>query len=224
VVLAWSSLASAQGVQTSGLFGNRTLGGGVSGGGRSAFGTPGGNRMEQFQSGAGEVRGNERFVRGNRQPGEFVGADTRDTTNFLSALTSGQLGNLRGGSPLGATQPGRSGQGVGGRAGGTGGRSRITYRAALRVEFEYPKPAAAEVSQRIQQRLAKTSQIRSLVPLSVTIQDRIATLRGAVATDHDRELAGRLAALEPGVSAVENLVTVGPLPDLSDPAPRPPSP
>jgi osmotically-inducible protein OsmY len=46
-----------------------------------------------------------------------------------------------------------------------------------------------------------------LRPIEVTLQGRTAVLRGGVATPHNRDLAARLALLEPGVDQVQNELT-----------------
>ena len=88
---AWAQFsgnAFSGGTTNSGTFGSRTLGQGVGAGSSNFQGSPG-NRLEQAQSGAGEVSGGERFVRDSRQPGQFVGADSGDATNFFSQLGGG---------------------------------------------------------------------------------------------------------------------------------------
>jgi len=232
----WAVEASGQGGQsTSGMFGSRTLGGGIGGGTGNMFGSPG-NRVEQAQSGAGELGGNERFVRDNRQPGAFVGADTADTSNFFSVLAGsglgGQGGLLSGGLGGNRSQGGLLSGGLGTNRANRfsqtssrlGGRGRSTFTAALSIGFEYPKPAAAEVSTRLQERLARIAQIRRLTPLVVTFHGRTAVLRGAVATEHDREMVARLARMEPGVREVQNELTVGAPPTGPPAAPKPEEP
>jgi len=51
---------------------------------------------------------------------------------------------------------------------------------------------------------------KALGPIEVLLQDRTVFLRGSVATEHDRELAQRLALLEAGVDAVQNQLAVNP--------------
>lgn len=58
------------------------------------------------------------------------------------------------------------------------------------------------------ERLRRALGDRLRSPLEVTIDGETATLRGLVATDHDRVLAGHVARFEPGVLNVENDLTV----------------
>lgn len=137
-MIALPSIALAQlGGQTSGTFGSRNLGGTISnpttgfsgqnqsysaGVGASSGATTGG------LEGAGQVSSNDRFVRGARQAGQFVGGDSGEaravgqqnaganaqTGNGMNGLNSGRNGQLGGGLN------GRNGQlgGVGGLGGG----------------------------------------------------------------------------------------------------------
>ena len=57
-------------------------------------------------------------------------------------------------------------------------------------------------------RLMKTRAIASQGNLSVSMEGRTAVLTGTVANEHARDLAARLCLLEPGVSKVENRLTI----------------
>jgi hypothetical protein len=183
-----------------------------------------------MQSGAGEVTGSERFVRGNRQPGQFVGADTSDlSTTIFGSMAEG--GGGAGGGPLaglanlGASRDGNSAGNRGGRTTGRGGggQRRINYSMGLEVGFDYAQPPQTAVSARIEERLAKMTRIRRYGSLRVTMEGRTATIRGAVASAHEREIVGNLVMFEPGVSLVRNELTVGP-PASPAEAPQPPAP
>ncbi|HUT89971.1 MAG TPA: BON domain-containing protein [Thermoguttaceae bacterium] len=58
------------------------------------------------------------------------------------------------------------------------------------------------------ERLRRALSHRLRSPLVVTIDDQTAILRGVVATDHDRVLAGHVARFEPGVLNVKNELEV----------------
>jgi hypothetical protein len=57
--------------------------------------------------------------------------------------------------------------------------------------------------------IRRSDQIRKLSPITVTMQDETAILRGRVATENDRQLAELLARFEPGIWQVRNELTVG---------------
>ncbi len=52
-------------------------------------------------------------------------------------------------------------------------------------------------------------RLQTLSPVTVLTRGRTVILRGTVASDHDRDLAGQLARLEPAVDQVENELIVG---------------
>lgn len=84
---------------SSGTFGARSLGGGASGGNRNFSGSGGGGGQMGGGSGQGAGRTtdpnsnigtmNSNRSSGGRQPGQFVGADSNDATNFMSAMALG---------------------------------------------------------------------------------------------------------------------------------------
>ena len=126
----------AQGTTSSGLFGSRTVGGSsISPGSRNAFGSGSGSSFGATgmgvgqQSNTGQITGAERFVRGNRTAGQFVGTDTADTS-FVGALSSGTTGGFSSGL-----------SGLGGR-GGMGGGSGAEALEAWAAWAEAPLWAA----------------------------------------------------------------------------------
>jgi hypothetical protein len=226
---------------TSSLFGNRTIGQGISSrsasgsagfGGASGFSNTPGNAMAQQQSQAGQVTGSERFLEQNRQPGQFVGADTADATNAFSQL-GGTGGIGRGTTGLGGFGTGLGGFGLnnfGGLsqfgnnqqqnfgAGRTGNNGRA-IRTSLQLGFDYPTTVSPQLSGQIGQRLSNLPQIRTSVPFRVSVDGRTAILQGTVATEHERDLAARVVLLEPGISDVRNELTVDPAVSTGAPLP-----
>jgi hypothetical protein len=61
-------------------------------------------------------------------------------------------------------------------------------------------------------RLERMPQIQSLGQLEVQVQGGTATLRGVVATEHDRAVIVQLARLEPGIWRVRNEMVVAEAP------------
>ena len=57
---------------------------------------------------------------------------------------------------------------------------------------------------------AIVSRSRNQAPIKVEMEGRTAVLTGTVDTDHARDLAERLAMLEPGISDVRNELIVDP--------------
>ena len=63
---------------------------------------------------------------------------------------------------------------------------------------------------RLAERLRDVLRTRLRAPLGVAIVHETAILRGAVAAEYDRTLAGHIARFEPGVRNVKNELTVTP--------------
>ena len=61
-------------------------------------------------------------------------------------------------------------------------------------------------------RIAQTLGTSARSPISATVQGDTVTLQGTVATAADRQLAERLAAMEPGVRRIDNRINVEPVP------------
>jgi osmotically-inducible protein OsmY len=179
----------------------------------------------------GEVGATDRFTRGGRRPGQFVGSDTTDLPSFMTQLAGavgGQGSNLN--QLRGRNQQGQRGQNPNnpnqqaGR-GGMGGRmnqQQAQYRVSRSVGFNYALPATAELRTQLGTRLQRLPGVSALGPIDVTLQERTIVLRGSVATAHDRDLAERLALLEAGVDQVQNELTIAPpamtAPPLAAPA------
>lgn len=178
--------------------------GGQSGAGASA--AMGQNGQMQLGSG-GTITGSERYMRGNRQAGNFVGSDASEVSQFFSTLTGGRAG-AGGGGDSGLRANNNRGNDFNNQGQDPSGSKTIPHR--LVVSFRYAAP-------RIQLPVANASgginlkglnRLQSRGPLSVELRDRTAVLRGVVATDHDRALAETLTLLEPGISQVQNELTV----------------
>jgi len=231
---------------SSGLFGNRNLGSSLNAGNRTFAQGMAGQGMAG-QGMAGQVDASDRFLRGNRRAGDFVGTNAQDAREFAGAVQAGSgmgsqsrtRGNLmttttartrrpgqmpQGQVPQGARQsyPGQRQYGMGGM-GGMGGNAASSVRSRLRIGFDRLRADGGGVSTALAQRLAETPAIRSRTPIQVELQGRTAILRGEVASDHDRVLAGQMARLEPGIDRVQNdLVVAGRPSELSQPWPEPP--
>jgi len=223
---SWRSGTSQQG-----MFGNRSMGGFLSAGQRTFGRNPlSGMRGQNNQGNTGQLNYSERFVRGNRQPGSFVGADTQDLGRFLGAVQAGQTGGqnrFSGLGPTGRSAQARQPRNAGGRASGSR-RSAAQVRNSLSIAFDYPATAAPRISTALAGRLERSKRIQNLSSIEVELRRGTATLRGVVATDHDRVLAEILALLEAGIWRVKNDLVVAQLPAdpaLSQPvAPRPEEP
>jgi len=208
--------------------GSRSLGGGVSGGTRN-FGGAGSGAMGQLGAGTqigdnmptgiGEVDSSDRFVRDARAPGQFVGSDTGEMQGFLGSVQSGAGSGRNQGGLQGLISAAQNRGNATNRQGNNrGGRGTTDVRTSLRVAFSYTRTSPEQISTTVARRLEKSQRIRTLSAVQVHLENGTATLRGVVATDHDRVLAERLTRLEAGIWRVKNELTVAqqPAPDAGD--------
>ena len=86
----------------------------------------------------------------------------------------------------------------------------LDIRTSLRVAFGYTRTTPEKIRTTLAGRLQKSQRIRTLSAVQVHLENGTATLRGVVATDHDRALAERLTRLEAGIWRVKNELTVAP--------------
>lgn len=212
-----------------GAFGSRNLGGafssggspfggsGVGGaaGGMGGFGGMGGTVAGATQRGdttAGTVTGSERFVRTNRQAGQFVGTDAADAASAFNQMAAFSMMNQ---AVRNNTQnPNRNNSST---------AKSPQARVQTTIGFVPPLAAPTRISATLQNRLTKSARIEKRGPILVRMEGRTAVLIGQVATEHDRVLAEQVALLEAGVSAVRNeLLAVTPLPRAPDALPQPP--
>jgi len=178
-------------------------------GGGGASPRDSGNRAGQ-QGGAGQG------AQGNRQHQGLVGRDAEDIRKNARNFSSGDrrratfdliVENLN--EMRESRRRWRSQQ-----------RQPSPVRIQLRPAFRFTPPSSTTVRSELQQRLdtlpvademaADSTPINNTATVrpQIEMNDRTATLRGTVTSEHQRALLARLVSLEPGVSNVENLLTV----------------
>ena len=210
--LPFSAGGNARGGQQQGGFG-QTRGGGMAAGGMNAGGMGGEVAAEgsvtQGPMSAGLAQGAaERF-----QEGGFVGRDANDVRMGFESQ-SGRRG--QGGmmdmmiENLNEMRDSR-------RRWREQNSAPPPIRVRLQPAFDLPVVPAVQANAEIQARLTRVIARSGVGSAQVQVADRTATLRGVVPTARDRALVERIASLEPGVSRVENLVTIQAPP--SPPAP-----
>lgn len=164
-----------------------------------------GNNGQLQLGNGGQTTGSERFMRGNRQAGNFVGSDISEVTQLFSNLTAGRT-NTDGAGNFGPQNRGRGNEFDNMQSNNQA--TIVPHR--LMIGFRYPQPRIALPAPNAAggTTIRGLARIPSRGPLTVELQDRTATLRGVVATAHDRALAEQLALLEPGISQVQNELQV----------------
>jgi osmotically-inducible protein OsmY len=212
----WAADVAAQSRTNSGSTNSgSTNSGSTNAGSTNAGGTNASGQTGQMDI-AGQITVNERFLRENRDPGQLVGGAAQG------------VGNLRGQTDAG-------GQGNSGMFGNQGGfnsmnqfgnsfmnsqtfnamsRQRQQLRVPLRLgpnglSFSSTTPAVATgANLRVQNHLARIPQLKSSGSVQVEMEGQVAVLRGAVASQHERDLVARLVLLEPGIADVRNELQV----------------
>ncbi len=192
-----------------------------------ALSIEGANRQAgAFSSAQSQNAGDFRSVSGGTGTAGLTGLGTGGLGGFgtggLGGFGTSGLGGF-GTSGLGGFGGGLGGLGGFGGIGGFGGRGfnqqgalnqgqtgfggRSTLRTGIRVGFDYPI-SASSISTAASKNLANIPQLQLKSPVEVQMSGRKAILRGVVATESDRDLAERLALLEPGISEVQNELIV----------------
>ena len=221
MLLGGPGWVAAQSTSSSGMFGNRTTGSGISAGTGSAFGS------NSPMSGLGQSGGqgtpsmnNPNGVGGQaRTPGSFIGANSGQAAqqNFVGAgqanpsgASQSGMGNLNLGSfGMGAFVGRRLGQGyVGPGMNGAAAAPTPAVRTTLTLGFEPAAAPAGQVNSAIAEHLRALPALHWQSAAKVEMQGRTAILRGVVATEHDRDLAERVVRLEATVDQVQNLIEV----------------
>ena len=210
--LATSTLATAtawgQTTTSSGTFGSRSLGSGISSrSGSSALGGAGSAAGATTQAdNSGQVTGSARFMRGNRQ-GQFVGGDSADTANIFSQMGGNNRGGLGGlgnlGALLGNTQGG---------ANQPNNNSRTTIPTQRVVAFDIPRTASPASAEKLNERFQKMGGNQRFARVLVNVVESTAVLTGTVRTENDRVLAAQVVLLEGGISQVKNGLVVANIP------------
>jgi hypothetical protein len=154
----------------------------------------------------GTIRGNERFIRGNRGRNDFVGSDVRDLAGFVGSQLAtttlapppppGQVDLESAASRINRPLTRRT--------------RNVLYSPRLTVGFDYTPAPNADLAARLKEHLDLTPTVSQAGELSVSVEGSTAILTGTVSSAHDRELAELLVRFEPGVEDVRNEVVVAP--------------
>lgn len=154
--------------------------------------------------GQGMLQGNERFLRGNRSPRDFVGSNRADQTSFVGsqqALTSGRVRPATEGFRLEATNPRRINRPIPPQP------ARGMYYPRLEVDWEPNNELNHDISARTSTTLARLEQrVQRLggTQVQIELSGSTATLRGRVESGKVAELLEQLLRFEAGIDEVQN--------------------
>lgn len=204
------------------MFGNRSLGTPVANptasatAARTATGTATGSSVSQGAT----VSEGARFLRKNRNAQAFVGADAQDASHFVGTQEMQDgitpiLNDLRSRTAA-AAAANRQLQ----ASASTPVQKTSMYPPRLEVSFAYSPRPTSNLSTVLLQRLKSCSGFQPTGPIEVSLAGRTATLRGTVASEWDRSLAQQMLLFEPGISLVQNELTIQPAASNSPPQPK----
>lgn len=157
----------------------------------------------------GSISGAERFMRNRRRRTAFVGRDLNEMSSFVGEIQGSTSGNVRTAISGLRLRLQRNANLTTQR---TNQASRGIYEPPLAIGFDVEPLAPAAQEATLEKLLNDSPRIHHVGPLSVTVDDRIATLAGVVASDEDRQLAEAYLRFEPSVSIVVNRLVVQPRP------------
>ena len=180
--LGSDEIARGQGT-SSGMFGSRTMGQGIS---STGFGLDLGSGSGSGTNTVGQITGSERFLQQNRQPGQFVGGNAQNAMSVMSQFSATSNTLLNPTQGLQQLQFGAIDQ-------QPAAPVTIPFRASLSVDFAHPSISSTAVLGSLSKRLAGTLAVKSRKPIQVMVQGSTAVLQGEVETDHDRLLAEQMA-------------------------------
>ena len=180
----------------------------LSKGGTLAGGSEGGTLSQPTKfggQGAAAKIESGRFLRENRGDGEFVGADSKEQGGFVG------LQGASGNAPVRSATSGlriQKSREANVRRQAASERRNTIYDPRLVVAFDVNRQPPREVQAVLRRRLLSSPNLNWAGPVEVTVRGDTAVLSGKAASSRDRELAALVLMLEPGISKIENRLTV----------------
>ena len=171
-------------------------------------GNPGGNAGGATGPGSnnpgGLARQDSRFIRGNRQRGDFVGSNRTDLTGFVGSTQAVGVGNAPSAT---STLRIETGSARTNRPLGPLGKKGMYYPKLDLESLEEGGPEVllpANQLDEIQERLRQQGN----PGIQVGLESGVAVLRGEVASKRDSELIEAMLGFEPGVDRIRNELRV----------------
>jgi hypothetical protein len=162
---------------------------------------------------------NARFIRGNRDATDFVGADAGEAQRFVGRQQAGQaqeeirsaVDQLQVETATDANQT----------AGPTLPPRMRLNAPRLKVGFDFTPQADADIGTQLASRLQTALRQNGSRRIDVSVTGDEAVLRGEVASERERKLAELLVRFEPGITRVQNELQVR---SADSPSPPPSEP
>jgi len=190
--------------------------GGFGQGTQSGFGATGQGQSSlsgQGQSGRGGVgqqglagqQQNARQQQGGRQDA-FIGSDAEQIRNQLRNQNPGQRRRAVFDFAIESLNEQRESR----RQQRSQRNASPLVRVQLRPLFTVTQPSSAELTTRVRSQLSRALPESVAAAPQVSVSQGTATLRGQVKNDYDRQLMAKMVSLQPGISQVENQLTIEP--------------
>ena len=170
------------------------------------------NKRIEAQNEGLNITGAERFIRGNRTAGDFVGAAADNLSQFVGAATDAAGPTVTSSAVTGLTEAAAPRLNV--------NRTRRTagiYDERLQVDFDYPRRKATDTQKGTA--TGKTDSVSAMwqllhkrgIELTLSADGTTARLQGTARSSEQRRLAELVVLFEPGISTVRNELQLAPV-------------
>ncbi len=176
-------------------------------GGAAGTGTGISQGMQGFAAGVPALQEAQQ-LRDTGLRGEFVGAEAGTMNQGAGWNQAGYGQQGAGARPNIRIQAVRQPGAQAGQAGAFGQQAGRVMQPTLSLGFAAPSPSSANLGPSIADAVVRSPSIRDGASIAVRVDAGVVTLEGTVSDSHQRALAAQLVALEPGVTKVDNRLTV----------------
>ena len=160
---------------------------------------------QQRSSGFGQSRnqGRQGANFGGRQQDNFVGSDAQQIRNQQSNRNRGMARRAMFDFAIESFNEMRQSR----NQQQSGGNQRPTMHVKIQPLFAVPQPTASELTSQVRSQLNKTLP-KTITASQITVNHGTATIVGSVKNAYDKQLAAKMLSLQPGISQVENRLTI----------------
>ncbi|MBN2292720.1 MAG: BON domain-containing protein [Pirellulales bacterium] len=159
-----------------------------------------------------------RFLKERRRSGDFVGTDAADRREFVGAQEASGATRVR--SAIAGMRIKKS-RDTNERFRAATERRNAMYDPRLVVAFDVNRKSPRAIQADLRHRMIDSRHLEWAGPVSVTVRGDTAVLTGTVASSHDRKMAEFVLMFEPGISKVENHLSVSNADQQEKPVPQP---
>ncbi len=169
-------------------------------GNQSRFGSSQQFGVGQRQQGG---RNSGRTSNQNRRQDDFVGSDAQQIRRQRNSRTQGRRQRVR----IDYTVENLNSQRASSQQSTSSSFKKPPIQVQLRPLFTVQLSSASELSTQASARLNQALPTR-VAGTQISVSDGTATIEGSVKSEYDRQLAARILSLQPGISQIENRLTI----------------